>query len=451
MTHERNATLSSYRNTKGRLVYKARIWLADGDRIRVPIGVKNRFDEVKARAEADAIQAEERATNAFLNERRAERRAAQKTTVGESASEWHARFTLTRTHGEALGDAQRWAKWIDPVLGSKPIADVQREDVEGVRDVLDEAIGDGRLAAKTAATVWSILCTAMRHATTSKDKGLRVLASNPCKDVMPPERGDSRQKAFIYPNEASKLFACEAVPARIRALYAVAAFTFVRPNELAALRRSDIDFDARVVRISRALDWRTKEAKPPKTRNGIRVVPLHANLLPLLELLCSEPGARDDLLFPDFRNWGKHKAAGRLRDHLRLAGVDRTRLFAESQTEMMIGNRGWRDSGITWHAIAGAPLQHLQRWAGHDTMDTTMGYVRSAYDYTHGGIGEPFGSLPGQLLANLRAEMGLAAEISVEAPGIEPGSEKLDSPASTCVSSRLNRRGARRLAGSLRG
>ena len=336
MSRERGATLSSYRDADGRLQYKARIWLKDGSRLRVPVSTKNRFDADKAKVEADLIQAEENTTHAFYLARLEELRANGETNEGETASEWHARFTKTRTHDEARADAQRWAKWIDPIIGERPMESLTRDDVERVRDHLDAAIVAGTIAGKTAATLWSILTTACKHATLSKDKALRVLAENPCKDVIPPERTDSKQKPFIYPAEAAKLFACAEVPASTRALYAVAAYLFLRPNELAELRRSDIDFDARVVRVARAFKWTSKEVGPPKTRNGVRVVPIHPNLAPLLEALCASPAPRDALLFPDFRNWGKSKASARLRDHLRIAGVDRPRLFEDSATGLTI-------------------------------------------------------------------------------------------------------------------
>jgi hypothetical protein len=47
----------------------------------------------------------------------------------------------------------------------------------------------------------------------------------------------------------------------------------------------DVDLDARVVHVTKAFDESTRETKPPKTRNGIRHVPIHPNLVPLLRRL----------------------------------------------------------------------------------------------------------------------------------------------------------------------
>ena len=62
--------------------------------------------------------------------------------------------------------------------------------------------------------------------------------------------------------------------------------------------------------------------------------------------------------------------------------------------EMPVGFRSLRDTGLTWLALAGVPSQHMQRRAGHDDMNTTMGYVKEAEDLTGGSLGEPFAPLP---------------------------------------------------------
>jgi hypothetical protein len=59
--------------------------------------------------------------------------------------------------------------------------------------------------------------------------------------------------------------------------------------------------------------------------------------------------------------------------------------------------RSWRDTGITWLAIAGVDATKMLRRAGHDTISTTLGYVKMAEDLT-GTIGEPFPPLPPALV-----------------------------------------------------
>jgi|CZKU01.1.fsa_nt_gi hypothetical protein len=64
---------------------------------------------------------------------------------------------------------------------------------------------------------------------------------------------------------------------------------------------------------------------------------------------------------------------------------------------MMVNFRSWRDTGITWLALAGVDVAKMQRRAGHDSISRTLGYVKMAEDLT-GSIGEPFPALPATLL-----------------------------------------------------
>jgi hypothetical protein len=75
----------------------------------------------------------------------------------------------------------------------------------------------------------------------AKRRDLRVREDNPCTGVLPPERGDSRRRTFIYPVEAAALFACQLVPIESRELYAVACYSYPCPGELRVLTRGDVD------------------------------------------------------------------------------------------------------------------------------------------------------------------------------------------------------------------
>ena len=53
-------------------------------------------------------------------------------------------------------------------------------------------------------------------------------------------------------------------------------YTYLRPNELAELRAGDVDLTAGTIHITRAREWVTGVVKAPKTRCGIRRVPIEA-------------------------------------------------------------------------------------------------------------------------------------------------------------------------------
>ena len=64
---------------------------------------------------------------------------------------------------------------------------------------------------------------------------------------------------------------------------------------------------------------------------------------------------------------------------------------------MQINFRSWRDTGITWLALEGVDAAKMQRRAGHESISTTLGYVKMAEDLTR-SIGQPFPPLPLALL-----------------------------------------------------
>lgn len=66
--------------------------------------------------------------------------------------------------------------------------------------------------------------------------------------------------------------------------------------------------------------------------------------------------------------------------------------------------RSWRDSGLTWLAISGLGVDKISRRAGHDMIQTTMGYVKQAADLT-GDLGVPFGPLHGPNAYTLRCSV----------------------------------------------
>jgi integrase len=71
----------------------------------------------------------------------------------------------------------------------------------------------------------------------------------------------SRGAAVIYPNEFLKLVSHEPLPLRWGRFYALLAYTYVRPNELAALRWADVDLDFGLLDVNKAWDFTKNEQK----------------------------------------------------------------------------------------------------------------------------------------------------------------------------------------------
>jgi integrase len=305
--------------------------------------------------------------------------------------------------GKATSHAKsRWRAWIAPHIGKLPIATIPRAKVEDVRDALDakvrERLAKGKregLSGKSAMNVWSVLRSVLSESVSSRDRSLRVRADDPSAGIKPPLTSPARRKTFIYPNEAAKLLACADVPREWRELYAIALYTALRPGELRALTwSSDVDLSAGVIRVSKAFDDASGKVKAPKTRNGIRTVPIEPSLLPLLQRMHDEKTG--DRVLPIMAAEDLFERARTFRRHLALANIDRARITADDDREMMVNFRSCRDSGITWWALAGLDVLKLQRRAGHDSLSTTGGYVKIAED-VGGNFGTPFAPLPAAL------------------------------------------------------
>lgn len=331
--------------------------------------------------------------------------------TGEVANEWFQRY---HAHEVELGQTDagrkrnRWNKWIAPHIGHKPLDAVTRNDVEDIRDALDAAIlawgklGKSRgrhgreLSGKAAMNVWSCLTSSFKMATSGKVRSLRVLADapNPCANVQPPGNRESRRarrKTFLFPNEAATLLS-SSIPLEWREVYALALYLYLRPGELRVLTWADVDLDRGVVSITKAWDDEAEATKLPKTLNGVRDVPLPASLRPLLERM-RKGKAPTDLVVPTLGNAKEYDLAGSFRRHLVKAGVTRSVLHASTRTHVQANFRSCRDSGITWLAMSGLGVDKIMRRAGHDNVQTTLGYVKLAEDLT-GQLGEPFGPLP---------------------------------------------------------
>ncbi len=245
----------------------------------------------------------------------------------ETCDAWFARFLPTKECGETHRRITRdiWHKWISPVIGGRSIRTLTRDDGEDVRDKLDRALDSKIIQHTTARNAWGALTNVLKSAFAARDRSLRVLPAALHVGILPPKRGNSRQRPWLYPNEWRQFYACEAIDVALRTTCAVALYTGLRPGELRALTVNDVDLTARTITVSKSVDARTGLTKPPKTERGQRVVPIHPELAPLLEELVSQT---DDRLVPYLLD--EHKIAITFREALRTAGITRPRLFAEN-------------------------------------------------------------------------------------------------------------------------
>jgi integrase len=273
------------------------------------------------------------------------------------------------------------------------MAAVSPDDIERVRDALDDKIRAGVISSKRAWNVWGTTTKAFHDAQKSKDRSLRTRTDNPAEGLEGPDAGIPQKRQHLYPSEFLAFVSCEDVPLRWRRLVTIALYTGLRAGELRALLWSDVDLEHRRIDVSKAVSRKTGILGPTKSGH-VRGVTIEATLAPLLEVMGKgrEPGELVTWL-PAF-----DEQATLMRAFMQRADIKRVALFDDqSKTTMPLRFHDLRASAITWWAVRGDEPIHVMQRAGHTSFATTQLYLGEAQSLKV-GFGEPFPALPPGLL-----------------------------------------------------
>lgn len=248
-----------------------------------------------------------------------------------------------------------------PTFGNYPVADIREPLVRRWR----REMLTGQVSEVTLAKAYRLLKAIMNTAVED-----RLIGRNPCRI-----KGAGQERSAERPVlTIAQIFAlADAIDQRYRVLVLLASFGSLRWGELAALRRIDVDLDARVIRVSRQLD----EARgagltfgPPKTDAGRRIVAIPEVLIPELRWHLARFAVEGDagLVFasPD----GTPLRHSNFRNRVWLRAVERAGLGELHFHDL-------RHTGNQLAAGTGATLRELMDRMGHST-------ARAALIYLHG-------------------------------------------------------------------
>jgi integrase len=206
---------------------------------------------------------------------------------------------------------------VSPLIGGRRISTITRRDVQVV---VDEAIARG-LAPSTVRNALMPLRLAFRVAIRDE---LGVTES-PIKGVeLPAVRGGRDRHAS--PAELGPLLA--AVDPADRAIWATAIYAGLRRGELMALSVQAVDLRGGVIRVTQSYDPRSGTFTTPKSRAGVRTVPIVKALrVHLLEHMMLTT-RRDGAIFarPDGRPFAPESVAKRATKAWKEAGLSRLTL-----------------------------------------------------------------------------------------------------------------------------
>jgi integrase len=205
--------------------------------------------------------------------------------VGELWSRWLERAErLERLQPSTLGKYRRtWRLYLEPHVGPVRLASLTRLNVQ---DVVAIAERDG--SAWQAMEALKLIRLLLNYAVDEGRVGRNVAAR-----VKAPETTRTKPRV-LTPTELTALV--DRLPERYRALVLLDAYGSLRWSEVVALRREDLDLEARTVRVCRKLvevdgEWVWGE---PKTKGSARVVDLPEVIIkPLAEHLLRFPPLRD--------------------------------------------------------------------------------------------------------------------------------------------------------------
>jgi integrase len=145
-----------------------------------------------------------------------------------------------------------------------------------------------------------------------------------------PREGEKKEERFFTAEQVRQIINASEEP--YSTLWAVLGLTGCRAGEVFALKRTDIDFEKRVIRIRRTLDAATRQMHAPKSRSSSADLPIPDALAERLRTFLAQHWRENeaDLLFcnkvgmPMVRN----KVALKLQATLKNLGIERAALHA---------------------------------------------------------------------------------------------------------------------------
>jgi integrase len=236
-----------------------------------------------------------------------------------------------------------------PVLGSRRLGELTRLDVQAL---VDELVGKGWKAATVSMTIGAL--QAVCHYELRRGR----LSVNPADHLELPAIANNREHV-VSPEHAAQLVAV--LPERDKALWGTAMYGGLRRGELRALRASDADLSAGVLRVERS--WDDKEGVGETKGRNKRLVPIPSVLARLLREHLLRTGRRgEQLLFgpSGVSPFSPRPVATRADRAWRAAGLERIVLHE------------CRHTYASFMIAAGVNAKALSTFMGHSTINITL-------------------------------------------------------------------------------
>jgi integrase len=151
---------------------------------------------------------------------------------------------------------------------------------------------------------------------------------------------------------------------RFYPIWAMALMTGMRSGELFALKFTDVDFDSRIISVSR--QWTSKNGIGPTKTQKSRIVPISDGLMKFLKELKLRHGSERETVLPQLMEWQNGEQARITREFCEVIGITSIKFH------------DLRATFITNLLARGESLARVMSIVGHSQLKTTNGYLRKA-------------------------------------------------------------------------
>ena len=171
---------------------------------------------------------------------------------------------------------EKYNKYIKPKIGSMKMKDVR--DIH-LQKILNEEAGKSTSHVKKIRLVLQEMFKRARQS--------RIILFDPAETLEMPRTSEKKRRSIT---EEERTAILEVAKTHRSGLWIMTLlYTGMRPGETAALVWNDIDFQNNEIRIHAAKESGSNAIKAPKTEAGIRTIPIHSELRPLLEANKGKP------------------------------------------------------------------------------------------------------------------------------------------------------------------
>jgi integrase len=269
------------------------------------------------------------------------------------------RMTLQFKKSTLIGYRGSLRKWIIPNLGHYPINEITGAMIhELIYEKIQKVSMNGRKG--ILKHFKRILTMAVEEGIINRNPALGIVIKVP----------EANQHVLNKTEVDTLLFEAKKRDHPYFNHWVMAIMTGMRTGELHALTWTDIDFDNKVIAVTKS--WGIKDGLGPTKSTKNRYIPISVELDKFLKKLKLESVDTDGTVLEELDSWLRGYQASILREFCAEIGVTSIKFH------------DLRATFITQMLIKGVPLAKVMKIVGHATIKTTMRYLRLVAQDTQG-------------------------------------------------------------------